>query len=270
MFFVKPYTTIPPVFLLLFILSTTGFCQDNAIAKAIREDSLIFSVDDETTALKIDSYNGRIKIIKGADKSTIHGTAVTFAYGDTKKQAQIQLSKIAWEFSKHGNTLNLSLKGLLRGGSDLNELQVPADWNLKLQNSNGNISIAEGFHNIQVETSNGKITIEGGERIFAETANGKISYTGTAKQFILLSANGQINMRLNGNWNGQAKAESSNGKISLQCTGLINASLESFTGHGKTIIYGPKLLRTSDSGSLLFSTANGNIIIRHPISARVF
>lgn len=255
--------------LLLITVSTSAISRDNNKPRAVREDILQFDVDDEINTFQIDSYNGNINLLKGNDSSRIHGTAETWAYGESEEQAHKRLSKNAWEFSKSGKTLILLLKGR-DGGSDINTLSVPAMWNIDVGTSNGKINISDGFRIIQAGSSNGTINIEGGIQVEAGTSNGLIKYAGSAKDFNLQSSNGKIDIQLHGDWNGNGKAESSNGNIFVTCSGIIDATLRSSSRNGQSLIYGPKLSEKSGKGSLSLTTGNGNISITHPLNTKIY
>ncbi|MCP4074755.1 MAG: hypothetical protein GY744_01045 [Gammaproteobacteria bacterium] len=235
--------------------------------KVDRNDFLQFDSTPDTDTLNIDSFNGRVIVIAGEDNSKIHGIAKTWAVGKNEEQAQHRLSKINWEFTQSGNTLELKLNGK-SGGSHLTELTVPATWNLNIDTANGQIIIPHGFNIIHAESSNGSILITGGDTVIAETSNGKINYNGSSPNFDLDSSNGKIKVQLNGNWNGNGKVYSSNGAISVISSGIIDAQINSSTGNGKSYFYGPKLPKNSDSGKLSLNTSNGNINITHNINVQ--
>ncbi len=261
--------TLGILLLLPFMGSTISADQKNS--KADREDILSFDVIDEINTLQIDSFNGKLVLLTGTNSSRIQGVAKTWAYGKNEEQAQDHLEKISWKFKKTGKTLKLkldksSLFKRIDGGSDITALTVPAKWNLDLDTSNGSITISSGFSHIIAQSSNGKISIEGGDQVIADTSNGSIKYSGSAQDFDLESSNGKVRVQLNQDWNGSGKAESSNGNITVICSGIIDARLSRSKGNGNIFIHGPALSKTNGTGELSLETSNGNISISHNVS----
>lgn len=140
------------------------------------------------------------------------------------------------------------------------ELTVPRAVNLNsIETVNGSVEIIGVEGNIETQTVNGSINIDGGNTILAETVNGSIkasllNFVGNEKANFE-TVNGSINLYLPNNVDADVEAQTLNGKIiadiPLTITGKnsANKQIKGKLGRG-----GPKLS---------LETVNGSITLTH-------
>lgn len=238
--------------------------------KVTAESTLHFEPAAGTTTISIDSFNGGIDLVAGKEGEAIHGKSVIHARGKTVEQARERLNMMEWQFSQNGDTVSLILTeptgGSNNAGGKIQELVVPAGYDVTIDVSNGHVTIPAGFGNIHVDTSNGAVTISGDNKVYVDTSNGRIEYSGSSIDFELDTSNGRIEVQLDGDWSGHGVASSSNGRITVRCNGIIDARLKASTSNGKPTVYGPELSKSGGVGSLDLDTSNGNITVTHAFS----
>jgi len=234
------------------------------------DSTLHFEPAAGTTAIHIDSFNGSIDLVAGKDGEAIHGKSVIHARGKTIEQARERLNMMEWQFSQNGDTVSLILTeptgGSNNAGGKIPELVVPVGYDVTIDVSNGHVTIPAGFDNIRIDTSNGAVSINGGNKVYVDTSNGRIEYSGASQNFEFDTSNGRIEVQLEEDWSGQGVASSSNGRIAVRCNGIIDARLKASTSNGKPTVYGPELSKSGGAGSLDLSTSNGNITVTHAFS----
>jgi|FLOH01.1.fsa_nt_gi DUF4097 and DUF4098 domain-containing protein YvlB len=233
--------------------------------KATRDGSIQFLASSSISNISIDGFNGDISVIPSDGGLEVRAETRSYATGNTQEEAARRLAQMQWSFRESGNTLHLDLTkpdgGANNAGSDLQRLYIPAAWTVDAKTSNGNVTIAAGFHTVLVQSSNGNLDVHSDGKVRLRTSNGNIEFRGRSQDFQMQSSNGSISMDFDGDWAGTGSAHSSNGKISVRCSGLMDCALRTSTSNGKPRIYGPLL--ESGTGNLSLETSNADINVTH-------
>ncbi|MCP4092215.1 MAG: hypothetical protein GY747_02110 [Planctomycetes bacterium] len=200
------------------------------------ESNVNFQMSSDIHTLRVETFNGVLSVVEANDSNAsagkLSGESTVWASGNTEEEAEARASEFEWVYSESGNVgvISISKPAGLSGrvGGSLDRLKVPKHITVELDTSNGNLQITGDFQDFNLETSNGRIT-----------------------------------MQLPDGWRGRGKAESSNGRIAVRCDGELTCKVDMETGNGSTKILGPPLSQNAGDGSLYLRTGNGHIVVTH-------
>jgi DUF4097 and DUF4098 domain-containing protein YvlB len=200
------------------------------------ESTVAFQMSPNIHTLRVETFNGVLEVVEASESDAqagkIVGKSETWASGSTTAEAQINAEKLEWLYTEAGNVATISIKkpsGLSGNtGASLRRLKVSSHLTVELDTSNGNLQLTGNYQDFNLETSNGRITVQ--------LADG---------------------------WSGRGKAESSNGRIAVRCDGKLDCKLDMATGNGTPKVLGPPLTEDSGKGSLYLRTSNGHIVVTH-------
>ncbi len=199
------------------------------------EAKVEFAVSPGITTLTIETFNGSLDVIESADSSSgnlITGSSKVWASADTVEEALFRANEMEWVYIESGDQATISLKkpGSRSGntGGSLRALKIPAGLAVRLDSSNGSLTL-----------------------------------TGDCRDFDLQTSNGRITVQLTENWSGKGIARSSNGRIAVRCEGELDCRLDLRTSNGKPKVLGPALDEDNGTGSLKLRTSNGHITVTH-------
>lgn len=231
----------------------------------------------------VDSYNGSITVT-AAPGGEVRGTSRLHARGRDEATAQERLDSMRWSIEEQaGGRLVLRLSEPSSGGRNnaggSAELSVPAGVRVLVDSSNGAVNVMGDFPYAWVDTSNGPVTVDGARevevdtgngavrihgadgKVVADTSNGPVEYVGASPDFVLDSSNGNVVVRLTGDWSGKGHVDTSNGSVTVECAGVMDCAMDASTSNGKVRLTGPTL--DSGRGSLRLDTSNGSITVAH-------
>jgi len=200
------------------------------------ESKVEFQMSSNIQVLRVETFNGVLGVIEAsgsdADAGKLFGASTIWASGNTEEEALARASEMEWVYTESGDVGVISMTRPSGGsgsiGGSLNRLKVPLHLKVKLHTSNGNLQITGGFLDFDLETSNGRIT-----------------------------------MQLPDAWNGRGKAKSSNGRIAVRCDGKLTCKVDMKTSNGNSKVLGPPLSEAEGRGSLHLRTSNGHIVVTH-------
>lgn len=198
--------------------------------------NVAFQISSNIHTLKVETFNGVLEVVEASEADSaagkISGQSTAWASGETKEQANASAEAMEWIYSESGNVGTISISKLPgqsgNTGASLRWLNVPSHLTLDLESNNGNLQITGNFQDFNLETSNGRIT-----------------------------------MQLDDGWSGRGKADSSNGRIAVRCNGRLDCKLDMKTGNGTPKVLGPPLDEIGGKGSLHLRTSNGHIVVTH-------
>lgn len=225
----------------------------SVIAEATLKES--FSVGSAPT-VTVGSFNGSITVTTGVDR-TVEATVVKRGAGNDEAGAQADLEKVEVRFTHTEDEVEVSVRrtdtGLGGGnsGGDV-ELIVPPGASVDLDTTNGAISVASLEGSVTARSSNGSISLEGGNGVTADTSNASITVRDTTGRHDLATTNGRI--LIQGARDAEVTAETSNSGVDFAGT-LAAGDHAIRTSNGPITVLLPPELSFSVTGA----TSNGDI-----------
>ena len=196
--------------------------------------------------LDIESSNGYV-IVQSEDTTSVFVKAILRSRADTLEKAEERVDAIVFDMIQTGDSL------LLRYSSSDQSLDVR-----KYSGVSFEVTVPVQA-NVEVDTSNGAITIRGIEGQFElDTSNGAIDLSDLIGVVDADTSNGHIDV--NG-FSGVLNLETSNGAIDIEDT---EAAVNARTSNGKIDFSG---ILVGDSHQL--RTSNGTIEVRVPVDASI-
>lgn len=200
------------------------------------DGDVAFQMSSNIHTLKVKTFNGVLEVVEASEADAqagkISGWSEIWASGGTEAEALANAEKMEWVYSESGNIATISISKPSRSsgntGATLRRLKVPNHLALELETSNGNLQITGNYQDFNLETSNGRITVQ-----------------------------------LVDGWSGRGTADSSNGRIAVRCDGKLDCKLDMATGNGTPKVLGPPLSEDVGKGSLYLRTGNGHIVVTH-------
>ncbi len=208
--------------------------------------------------LVIDAKNGPIKVVGSPGAATVEITGARIVTSDSPADAEEYLEKLKVNLQSRDNEIYVETEQprLGRGRNFTVEYNVvvPADWDVFLDDDNGEITVENTSGALDVELTNGNVFFTGNSgTAYVEIVNGQfegrhaLQKDGTFKVSV---TNGQIDLKIPESTNADLNASTRNGRVSV--TGLVveNAvsdqkSFEGTLGEG--------------AGQIELKTTNGNV-----------
>ena len=213
--------------------------------EAIREETAVFELTG-LLDLDVESSNGYV-IVQSADTTSVSVKAILRSRADTLEKAEERVDAIVFDMIQTGNTVSLRYRSSdqttdVRKHSGVSfEVTVPV------------------LADVEVDTSNGAITIRGIEGQFElDTSNGAIDLIDLVGVVNADTSNGRIDVD---NVSGVLNLETSNGAIDIDD---VEAAVDARTSNGKIYFSGVLM---GDSHRM--RTSNGAITVRVPVEASI-
>lgn len=191
--------------------------------------------------IRVESFNGQIEMVRGEGMG-LHIVVTKQGSGLTEEAARGELKKIDVSIEeKEGNVVHVIVKrneeySSVQGGGKVS-ISLPGDAKVKLNTSNGSITLNAPLQEVDVTSSNGSIYVKSSEGpVQATTSNGSIKVDQAKGTLQLKSSNGDVIM--NHIEQGIVSVQTSNSRIK-------------FTGH-------------LAPGSHEFESSNGSITLQLP------
>ena len=194
--------------------------------------------------LKVSGISGDMRV-STHEESTLRGKVSFRSFGEGQKQADQRAEGVELQMEENGAELSVYLSGTFHRSNW--DLLVPAGLDLRLSNSNGEVTLTGGFGSVQAETSNGRITAQG-----------------SLSQFDLCTSNGDVVLNLGDGLSASSRVSTSNGDVLVSCKGCLNCTAETSTSNGTT----EQTLLSNESREhiLEIDTSNGDIEITEAAS----
>ncbi|MFC2108228.1 DUF4097 domain-containing protein [Candidatus Bipolaricaulota bacterium] len=213
--------------------------------EAIREETAVFELTG-LLDLDVESSNGYV-IVQSAETTSVSVKAVLRSRADTLEKAEERVNAIVFSMTQTGNTVSLRY----RSSDQSTDVRKYSGVSFEVT--------APVLADVEVDTSNGAITIRGIEGQFSlDTSNGAIDLIDLVGVINADTSNGRIDVD---NASGVLNLETSNGAIDIEDS---EVSVDARTSNG----------RIEFSGVLLgdrhqMRTSNGAITVRVPVDAAI-
>ncbi len=252
-------------------------CAQPFHAKADRESSHVVG---GANALEVKTDNGDVWIHTEPGRTEIGVKARITGAGKTPEEAEERARNAKVQFaidsasgvahltvafegdrrSSEGCAFDLLVPGLDRIRVDTGNGGVEIDGargEVVVDTSNGHVSLSNVFGSAHLETSNGAIELtDVSGSVIARSSNGAVTTRGSAmdlKDFEIETSNGDIELALGANYDGEIDAETSNGGIECRREGAA-VTKQRHGGHCS--------IRLGDGARSRVHTSNGSITIR--------
>jgi len=216
----------------LVALALVGGCT---LSSAEEVSEKTFSVKPGT-GVKVETRNGRIKVVEGRDgKVRVKSIKKVRATASSRKL----LTQIKVVVTEKAGTLYVTAEhpsgSFTKQFGVSFELTVPKGTRLDLETRNGSIRLGRMHGPVAVSTRNGAIKAEHVAGVFkAITKNGSIRIGGVASTFEIRSRNGSINVRLADGvkLTGKCTVETRNGSVRVSAPKTLSATVSAETRNG--------------------------------------
>ncbi|MFC2083351.1 DUF4097 domain-containing protein [Candidatus Bipolaricaulota bacterium] len=213
--------------------------------EAVREITEIFELTG-LLDLDVETSNGYV-IVQSADTTTVSVLAVLRSRADSLEKAEERVNAIVFDMVQTGDSLLLRYRAsaqtqdVRKYSGVAFEVTVPAQADVEVDTSNGAITIRGIEGQFELDTSNGAIDLADLVGVVhADTSNGRIDVNG---------------------FNGLLDLETSNGAIDIDD---VEASVDARTSNGRLDFSG---ILVGDNNDL--RTSNGAIQVRIPADASI-
>lgn len=212
-----------------------GICTGCAIPRFDHIRTVQQTIETEPlNSIELTTFNGGITV-EPHDKPTIDMEIIYKGYGASEEEARFSSEQL--DFTVEADNGNLKIRATKPDNtwmaSAAFKIKVPADCALKLNTSNGRVSVADMLANVDVHTSNGTISIKNvSNSVKAKTSNGTINLEYCQGPIDLTTSNGRVVFTgaLVGNDN---SIHTSNGTVTIKLPELASTEISSRTSNGK-------------------------------------
>lgn len=213
--------------------------------EAIREETAVFELTG-LLDLDVESANGYV-VVQSADTTSVSVKAILRSRADTLEKAEERVDAIVFDMILNGNSLLLRYRSSDQTADVRKYSGVSFEVTVPVQ------------ADVEVDTSNGAITIRGIEGQFSlDTSNGAIDLSDLIGVVAADTSNGAIDV--NG-FNGVLNLETSNGAIDIDD---VEAAVNARTSNGRIDFSGILV-----GASHQLRTSNGAITVRVPLDAAI-
>ena len=168
----------------------------SVLAEETEEQRL--TVESARPQIVVETFNGHIGVSSGSD-GTVEIRTRRRGSGNSQSEADADLDKVVTSVEQVGDRVIITARRVDRpirlgeSGADF-ELVAPPGSSLELRSSNGRIQSGNIEGSIVARSSNGAITIRGGEDIDAETTNAPLTVSAASGELDLRTSSGAIDI----------------------------------------------------------------------------
>jgi hypothetical protein len=181
--------------LLVSVLAGACAIHGSVLAESIETRTIRTTVAPQ---INVETFNGRITLTAGGE-DTVELRVVRRGSGPDQAAADADLAKVELTVDEGPGRVTIIVRRTDRplrtgeSGADI-ELSVPPASSLELRSSNGRIESSNVGGSIVARTSNGAVTIRGGEDIDAETTNAPMTVSAASGELDLRTSNGALDI----------------------------------------------------------------------------
>ena len=213
------------------------------------------------TPLEVHSRNGSVEIIADSTIDEVAINAVMTCTGGSRDEAEQRLaaSRLTAERGTSGRLVIEPIFELSERGGDGAKITVrlPDADGVKVDTSNGNISIKGLSGEAILDTSNGRVTVvDHHGKVHIDTSNGAVQVGGVVGPLQVDTSNSSVEVH---DVVGKTSIDTSNGKIIFSLADNVNAPINLDTSNGS--IYAT--ISPAFNGTIRMSTSNGRVYVEN-------
>ncbi len=246
------------------LLLMLGGCEMNLVTASETRDQ--YTAHIAGSIIDVQGTNGRIEIKADPNREDVHLQAVLVAGGSTSEHAEQRLAETVLSMTRDTDrTLSITAEFPSsmshRDRADLT-ITLPGASELRVNNTNGGISVSGMESTLTVTSTNGTITVEDhhGEAS-ASTSNGRVSFTRHTGPVSVQTTNGRVTFE---DHDGSVEARTINGRITVHLKPTQRGPLLLRTTNGRITAtigsgFAGEMTMRSNNGSLTVTDTAGNV-----------
>ncbi len=207
--------------------------------------------------LEVESRNGSVEVIADAMVKEVSVKAVLTCRGSSQSEADQRLADSRL-IAERGVSGKLVIKPIFSTQSRSGDgakitVRLPDADGVKVNTSNGRVSISGTSGEVYVDTSNGRVNVLDHQgKVHIDTSNGSVQVTGAVGPLFVDTSNGSVEAH---DVTGKTTIDTSNGSITFSLSDSINTPIHLDTSNASITAE----IDSAFSGTIRLDTSNGRV-----------